>query len=76
MPVESVPYSVHTWPGVLKHLKQMQITGSRLEEGMNWRTSESSSTSNRTGKLLVFLRGNSCSEAITETDKGLWSSAL
>ena len=29
-------FETFTWPSVLKRLRQMLLTGSKLEEGMNW----------------------------------------
>lgn len=33
MPSSSVAYSTFSWPGLLKHLRQMLISNSRMEEG-------------------------------------------
>ncbi|XP_043910467.1 tubulin delta chain [Protopterus annectens] len=32
----SLAYSAFTWPGLLKHLRQMLIASSKMEEGINW----------------------------------------
>ena len=66
MPAASVPFSVHTWSGILKHLKQMQITGSRLEEGMSWRTADSSPFCQKSLSALVVLRGKEAGSATSE----------
>jgi hypothetical protein len=36
MPASSLPFSSYNWPGLLKHLHQMLIADSNLEEGINW----------------------------------------
>jgi tubulin delta len=36
MPATSVDFTVLQWPGLLKRLRQMQITGNLLEEGLDW----------------------------------------
>lgn len=33
MPTSSIAYSAFSWPGLLKHLRQMLISNSRMEEG-------------------------------------------
>lgn len=35
----------------------MQMSGSKIEEGINWRITERSSTVNRSGGALVVIRG-------------------
>ncbi|KAL0973268.1 hypothetical protein UPYG_G00201240 [Umbra pygmaea] len=32
----SLVYSVFTWPGLLKHLRQMLIANAKMEEGIDW----------------------------------------
>jgi len=36
MPASSIPFSTYNWTGLLKHLHQMLIADSNLEEGINW----------------------------------------
>eukprot|EP00026_Physarum_polycephalum_P001013 Phypoly_transcript_01014.p2 GENE.Phypoly_transcript_01014~~Phypoly_transcript_01014.p2 ORF type:complete len:461 (+),score=81.77 Phypoly_transcript_01014:2396-3778(+) len=36
MPPSSIPFSSYNWTGLLKHLHQMLIADSNLEEGINW----------------------------------------
>ncbi|XP_047449438.1 tubulin delta chain [Mugil cephalus] len=36
MPSSSIAYSTFSWPGLLKHLRQMLISNSRMEEGIDW----------------------------------------
>ncbi|XP_062872504.1 tubulin delta chain [Trichomycterus rosablanca] len=33
----SLAYSAYTWPGLLKHLRQMLIANARMEEGIDWK---------------------------------------
>ncbi|GIL96721.1 hypothetical protein Vretimale_2529 [Volvox reticuliferus] len=36
MPPSSIDFTTFTWPAILKRLRQMFVTGSVLEEGMDW----------------------------------------
>ncbi|KAG7471305.1 hypothetical protein MATL_G00123040 [Megalops atlanticus] len=36
MASSSLPYSAFSWPGLLKHLRQMLICSARMEEGIDW----------------------------------------
>ncbi|NWT29574.1 TBD protein, partial [Cardinalis cardinalis] len=36
MPESSLPYSTFSWPGLLKHLRQMLIANAQMEEGIDW----------------------------------------
>nr|XP_020456092.1 tubulin delta chain [Monopterus albus] len=36
MPNSSIAYSTFSWPGLLKHLRQMLISNSKMEEGIDW----------------------------------------
>lgn len=33
MPESSLPYSTFSWPGLIKHLRQMLIANAQMEEG-------------------------------------------
>lgn len=33
MPASSVAYSTFSWPGLLKHLRQMLVSNTKMEEG-------------------------------------------
>ncbi|TMW65278.1 hypothetical protein Poli38472_007920 [Pythium oligandrum] len=63
MPHRSKEFSTHTWTGILKHLHQMQIANSPLEEGIDWQISLDGKSSRRSwrntalGNLLI-LRGD------------------
>ncbi|KAM7413386.1 hypothetical protein PAMA_020669 [Pampus argenteus] len=36
MPSSSIAYSTFSWPGLLKHLRQMLISNAKMEEGIDW----------------------------------------
>ncbi|KAG2489648.1 hypothetical protein HYH03_011927 [Edaphochlamys debaryana] len=36
LPPSSIDFTTFTWPAILKRLRQMLVTGSVLEEGMEW----------------------------------------
>ncbi|GFR40925.1 hypothetical protein Agub_g1581 [Astrephomene gubernaculifera] len=36
LPPSSIDFTTFTWPAILKRLRQMLVTGSILEEGMDW----------------------------------------
>ncbi|KAH9109441.1 hypothetical protein LEN26_012856 [Aphanomyces euteiches] len=52
-------FSVHQWPGVLKHLHQMQIANAGMDEGVRWDVSLSGSSHhiNKSIAAMLFLRG-------------------
>ncbi|XP_037402629.1 tubulin delta chain isoform X2 [Pygocentrus nattereri] len=69
----SLAYSTYTWPGLLKHLRQMLIANARMEEGIDWKVSvlpsggERAQTRrmgfNRSLSNLLILRGKDVSSA-------------
>lgn len=69
----SLAYSAYTWPGLLKHLRQMLIANARMEEGIDWKvcvpSNQAESTKNtHTGfnkslANLLILRGKDVSSA-------------
>ncbi|KAG5837576.1 hypothetical protein ANANG_G00240800 [Anguilla anguilla] len=72
MPSSSQAYSAFTWPGLLKHLRQMLITSAKMEEGIDWQvrappagqgTAERPSGFNRSLANLLILRGKDVSSA-------------
>ncbi|XP_017346027.1 tubulin delta chain [Ictalurus punctatus] len=75
----SLAYSAYTWPGLLKHLRQMLIANARMEEGIDWkvcvpsRRSESATNTqmgfNRSLSNLLILRGKNGSSADVEAFK-------
>ncbi|XP_076832469.1 tubulin delta chain [Brachyhypopomus gauderio] len=75
MPRSSLAYSAHTWPGLLKHLRQMLIANAKMEEGIDWKVSvplfggESTANAqrcfNRSISNLLILRGKDASSADT-----------
>lgn len=44
----------------------MQLCGAKIEEGINWRMTESSPKCNRAARSVVFLRGRGAGDASTE----------
>ena len=59
IPDRSHAYTADLWPGLLKHLRQMLVTNSPTDEGMDWSVKPSLSSSNRIRSLanLVIARG-------------------
>ncbi|RVE64574.1 hypothetical protein OJAV_G00127120 [Oryzias javanicus] len=75
MPSSSVPYSSFSWTGLLKHLRQMLISNTKMEEGIDWhvrpppasgriRSAAGSSFNTSLANLLV-LRGKDVYSAET-----------
>ncbi|XP_048822852.1 tubulin delta chain isoform X2 [Lagopus muta] len=59
MPENCLAYSTFSWPGLLKHLRQMLIANAKMEEGIDWQVrppcpGSSISSSHSTKKLLHF----------------------
>ncbi|NXE63534.1 TBD protein, partial [Calcarius ornatus] len=56
MPESSLPYSTFSWPGLLKHLRQMLIANAPMEEGIDWqvRPPQPGSSIPSTNKPLHF----------------------
>ncbi|NWS96855.1 TBD protein, partial [Mionectes macconnelli] len=52
----SLPYSTFSWPGLIKHLRQMLIANAQMEEGIDWqvRPPPPGSCSHSTNKPLHF----------------------
>ena len=85
VPDSSQPYSRFLWAGLLKHLRQMLITDSPTDEGMDWGVSppsaslaHSRSTHNRINTSLanlLILRGNELDAVDTSiiSDPALYS---
>ncbi|KAJ8280177.1 hypothetical protein GJAV_G00051460 [Gymnothorax javanicus] len=83
----SMAYSTFTWPGLLKHLRQMLISSAKMEEGIDWqvrapavgqRTAEKFVNFNTSLANLLILRGKDVSHANTSgfLDTALYSSWL
>ncbi|XP_076591436.1 tubulin delta chain isoform X2 [Chaetodon auriga] len=84
----SMAYSAFSWPGLLKHLRQMLISNAKMEEGIDWQVRPPAG-SERTGSLmgpsfntslanLLILRGRDVYSAETAgfDDPGLYTSWL
>ncbi|KAM9469174.1 tubulin delta chain [Clarias gariepinus] len=75
----SLAYSAFTWPGLLKHLRQMLIANARMEEGIDWKVCVPSNSAesmrnsqtgfNRSLSNLLILRGKDVSSADIEPFK-------
>ncbi|XP_008306674.1 tubulin delta chain isoform X2 [Cynoglossus semilaevis] len=88
MPTSSIAYSAFSWPGLLKHLRQMLISNSRMEEGIDWQVSAPSgaersrsltgSSFNTSLANLLILRGKDVYSAETGgfEDPALYTSWL
>ncbi|XP_050177512.1 tubulin delta chain isoform X2 [Myiozetetes cayanensis] len=55
----SLPYSTFSWPGLIKHLRQMLIANAQMEEGIDWQVrpppaGSSSPSSHSTKRPLHF----------------------
>lgn len=88
MPSSSIAYSTFSWPGLLKHLRQMLISNSKMEVGIDWQV-QLPTASERTRSLLgpsfntslanlLILRGKEVYSADTGSfnDPALYSSWL
>ncbi|XP_026170784.1 tubulin delta chain [Mastacembelus armatus] len=88
MPSSSIAYSTFSWPGLLKHLRQMLISNSKMEEGIDWQVhppTSSEKTRSLTGANfntsvanLLILRGKDVYSAETGgfEDPALYTSWL
>ncbi|KAF0689748.1 Aste57867_18816 [Aphanomyces stellatus] len=68
-------FSVHQWPGMLKHLHQMHIANSGLDEGVRWDISLETPTLNKSIASMLFLRGPQSSSCLVDafTDRRLFA---
>jgi tubulin delta len=79
VPDSSQPYSRFMWAGLLKHLRQMLITDSSTDEGMDWALHPPSTFSGRRINTslsnVLILRGNELDSADTSvlSDPQLYS---
>ncbi|KAM9359784.1 tubulin delta chain isoform 2-T2 [Symphorus nematophorus] len=88
MPSSSIAYSTFSWPGLLKHLRQMLISNTKMEEGIDWQVrppAASERTRTLTGPSfnkslanLLILRGKDVYSAETGgfEDPALYTSWL
>ncbi|XP_056296477.1 tubulin delta chain isoform X2 [Pseudoliparis swirei] len=88
VPSVSMAYSTFSWPSVLKHLRQMLISNTKMEEGIDWQVrppagsertrSLSGSGFNRSLANLLVLRGKDVYSAETGgfEDPALYTSWL
>ncbi|XP_031716394.1 tubulin delta chain [Anarrhichthys ocellatus] len=88
MPSSSMAYSTFSWPSMLKHLRQMLISNTKMEEGIDWQVRPSAasertrsltgSSFNRSLANLLILRGKDVYSAETGgfEDPALYTSWL
>ncbi|XP_044057156.1 tubulin delta chain [Siniperca chuatsi] len=88
MPSSSIAYSTFNWPGPLRHLRQMLISNTKMEEGIDWQVrapAGSGGTRSLTGPSfntslanLLILRGKDVYSAETGgfEDAALYTSWL
>ncbi|XP_042343107.1 tubulin delta chain [Plectropomus leopardus] len=88
MPSSSIAYSTFSWPSLLKHLRQMLISNTKMEEGIDWQVrppAGSERTRSLTGPSfntslanLLILRGKDVYSAETGgfEDPALYASWL
>ncbi|XP_028320705.1 tubulin delta chain isoform X2 [Gouania willdenowi] len=63
MPSSSIAFTTFSWPGLLKHLRQMLISNTKMEEGIDWQVRPPSGAGctgsgfNRSVANLLILRG-------------------
>ncbi|KAK9816057.1 hypothetical protein WJX74_007509 [Apatococcus lobatus] len=83
LPASSVDFTSFAWPGLLKRLRQMLITGAFMEEGLDWSATPSPHQQhtwqrphNKALSALLTLRGSGASTADTHsfTDPALFPS--
>lgn len=88
MPSSSIAYSTFSWPSLLKHLRQMLISNTKMEEGIDWQVcppaasersrSLTAPSFNRSLANLLILRGKDVYSAETGgfEDPALYTSWL
>mmetsp|Transcript_18963 Transcript_18963/g.52904 ORF Transcript_18963/g.52904 Transcript_18963/m.52904 type:complete len:371 (-) Transcript_18963:761-1873(-) len=57
IPDRSMTFETFSWPGILKRLRQMLLTGSKLEEGMNWSVKPGGTDASKSLANYLILRG-------------------
>ncbi|KAM4590020.1 tubulin delta chain [Fundulus diaphanus] len=76
MASSSIAFSTFSWPALLKHLRQMLIANTKMEEGIDWQVRPPPASAGRTGSLtagsfnaslanLLILRGKDVYSAET-----------
>uniref|UniRef100_A0A8C6SLI5 Tubulin delta chain n=1 Tax=Neogobius melanostomus TaxID=47308 RepID=A0A8C6SLI5_9GOBI len=72
MPSSSLAYSAFTWPGLLKHLRQMLVSNTKMEEGIDWQV-RPPSNSDRTRSLPVHNFNRSLASLLILRGKDVYS---
>lgn len=57
VPPKSMDFTTFKWDATLKRLRQMQMTGSAIEEGLNWYMTPGRKGMNKTLATLLTVRG-------------------
>lgn len=57
IPERSVDFTTFTWPSLLKRLRQMLLTGSTLDEGLNWNVNPGMQQTAVCAGAVLTLRG-------------------
>ncbi|DBB09490.1 hypothetical protein WJX82_001857 [Trebouxia sp. C0006] len=69
MPPASLDFTTFTWPPILRRLRQMQVTGSVVEEGLQWNVKVNGSDDIRSQRInkslaaMLTLRGQGARQA-------------
>lgn len=72
MSSSSLAYSTFSWPGLLKHLRQMLISNAKMEEGIDWEV-RTRSNSERTRSLAVRSFNTSLANLLIIRGKDVYS---
>ncbi|XP_065816435.1 tubulin delta chain isoform X1 [Labrus bergylta] len=72
MPSSSIAYSTFSWPGLLKHLRQMLISNSKMEEGIDWQV-QLPGASGRTRSLIAPSFNTSLANLLILRGKDVYS---
>ena len=57
IPERSVDFTTFTWPALLKRLRQMLLTGSTLDEGIDWNVAPGAPGATTCAGAILTLRG-------------------
>lgn len=63
IPERSVDFTTFAWPALLKRLRQMLLTGSTLDEGINWNVGPGTLQAAVCAGAVLTLRGKVCAHS-------------